>query len=150
MKTKLSSIKTKNLTSNVPTSKKISKKTEGVFFQNYLEDFQKENWKEKLKKLFEEIEIEKEKLARTCTISNLKIYKEKVREFLNIALRNVYSLKEEKIWDSKGKKKILQLIKCIDKSLEDLTKEFFKENINKVRILEKLEEIKGMLIDIYY
>lgn len=149
MKTKIESVEGKKIPS-VTFSRKSPEKVKEASFKNYLEDFQKEKDKNKLKNLFEEIEKEKEKLAKTCTFSNLKTYKEKVKEFLNIALKNVYSLKEEKACDRKGRKKILYLIKCVDKSLEELTKEFFKENINKVKIMEKLEEIKGMLIDIYH
>lgn len=105
--------------------------------------------KEKLENLLKDITEQGKKLSETLNIKDLKRYKELIRGFLNEAVNKMYRLKEEAGWDRRGRHKIYTVIQSVDRELENLTGMMLAEQKDKVAILAKLDEIRGMLLDIY-
>jgi uncharacterized protein YaaR (DUF327 family) len=118
-------------------------------FQKELDLSQKKHLQEKLKILLVEIDESGKKLARLRTVDILTQYKELIKTFLKEVTQNLYQLKEESHFDAKGKHKVLVLVKSINKSLEELVKMVLDKEVDNLRLLEKVGEIKGMLIDLY-
>jgi uncharacterized protein YaaR (DUF327 family) len=105
--------------------------------------------KEKLEKLLQDITAQGQKLADNLNIKDLKQYKELVKSFMHEAVNKMYKLKEEAGWDRRGRHKIYTMVQTVDKELEDLTGMMIEEQKDKVAILAKIDEIRGMLIDLY-
>lgn len=105
--------------------------------------------KEKLENLLKDITEQGKKLSETLNIKDLKRYKDLIRGFLNEAVNKMYRLREEAGWDRRGRHKIYTVIKSVDQELENLTEMMLTEQKDKVAILAKLDEIRGMLLDIY-
>jgi len=147
----LKKIPAKNSTNNIKNiagNKKIISATTEIF-ANILANSKNELFKKKLQKMLNEVEQYAEKLKKNLTFLQLNDYKSSVKKFLQEIVKHTYTLGEGKYWDKKGKQKVLNLIRKVDNSLEELTRLFVKVESNRLRILSKLEEIKGMLVDLY-
>lgn len=118
-------------------------------FKEELQEFQKKQLSFKLKNLLAKIDEEADRLIKERTVTILSQYKRLIKDFLEEVLKNLYLLKEERNFDSKGKQKVFILIKTANKSLEDLVKLVLNKQTTNLKLLEKLGEIKGILIDLY-
>lgn len=105
--------------------------------------------KEKLENLLRDITEQGKKLAENLNIKDLKHYKDLVRSFLHEAVNKMYQLKEEAGWDRRGRHKIYTVVNSVDKELENLTGMMLAEQKDQVAILAKIDEIRGMLLDLY-
>jgi uncharacterized protein len=128
---------------------KGSLKKEANLFEQELQASQKQQLTEKLKAAVVEIDELGQKLIRIRTVDILTQYKELIKNFLKDVVQNMYLLKEELHFEPKGKHKAMVLVKTINKNLEDLVKMVLDKETSNLKLLEKVGEIKGMLIDLY-
>lgn len=118
-------------------------------FKDELYSAQRKHLNEKLKFLLADIDETGQKLLKIRTVDILATYKDLIKIFLKEVLQNMYLLKEEKHFDPKGKHKVLVMVQNVNKSLEDLVKMVLDKHTDNLTLLEKIGEIKGMLIDLY-
>jgi len=90
-----------------------------------------------------------QKLAKSCTITDLRNYKRAVKNFLKETIGKAYEARNEAGWDRTGRQKIYVLVKKVDKNLEDLSQEIMQEHTDSLNVLKKIDEIRGLLVDMY-
>lgn len=76
-------------------------------------------------------------------------YKKLVREFLDVTVNNSHVFYKENSLDRRGRHRVYSLVKKVDNELDELTKDFLNLENNRIRILRRLNDIKGMLLDIF-
>ncbi|NLW55148.1 MAG: YaaR family protein [Firmicutes bacterium] len=81
---------------------------------------------------------------------NLRLYREAVRAFLKDALRGSFRMKGESRWDRRGNRRVFCVVEKINKALEDLTATVLQTNKEAIDVMAKIDEIRGLLIDLYY
>ena len=118
-------------------------------FGDQLHKIQYEFVQEKMESLFNDINNQGQVLADTLNIKELKKYKDLIQKFLDNAVNIMYHLKEQAGWDRRGRHKIYVMIETVNKELETLTKMLMSEQADKIAILAKVDEIRGLLVDIY-
>ena len=118
-------------------------------FKDELYTAQRRQLTEKLKFILADIDETGQKLLKIRTVDILTKYKDLIKIFLKEIVQNMYLLKEEKHFDPKGKHKVLVMVKNVNKSLEDLVKMVLDKQVDNLTLLDKIGEIKGMLIDLY-
>lgn len=107
-----------------------------------------ENYQTRIAELIKQIEDQSEKLSKKIDIKELKIYKKLVSEFLDEVVNNSHKFMKENKLDRRGRHRVYAIIKKINEDLEDLTQEILKEEKNTLLILQKIDEIKGLILDI--
>jgi len=137
-----------NTIQNTSRVQNIQNKTVKETFRSKLEEIQQENIKEELKILYDEIETITAKLKDKLFIEDLLEYKKAVREFLNVTINNSHIFYKENSLDRRGRHRVYSLVKKVDNELDELTKDFLNIEDNRLKILKRLDDIKGMLIDI--
>ncbi len=118
-------------------------------FASELIKFQEGRITERLQTLLSEIDMQAQKLQGKLYLQDLIKYKKLVKDFLNIAARNSYQLSKENFLDRRGRHRVLSTIKKVDEELEALTREFLSNEKDRMKILQKLDDIRGLLIDIF-
>jgi uncharacterized protein YaaR (DUF327 family) len=106
------------------------------------------DFRTKLKNLLERIDQQAQKLSERLDIAELKRYRTLVTEFIDISVRNSSEYHREHTLDGKGRHRIFGIVKKIDVELENLTREVLKSQKDYIGVLAKLEDIRGMLVDI--
>ena len=102
----------------------------------------------KLKNLLERIDMQAQKLSERLDIGELKRYRTLVTEFIDISVRNSSEYHKEHTLDGRGRHRIFGLVKKVDAELEALTREVLKSQKDFIGVLAKLEDIRGLLVDI--
>lgn len=105
--------------------------------------------RKQLDKLIKEIEVQGQRLANRRTLIELKKYKEMVRNFLREVVSSGYQVKEEAGWDRRGRYKVHVLVDRVNAKLEELTEEILQKEKSQVDILARVDEIRGLLVDMY-
>lgn len=103
---------------------------------------------EKLSGLMKDIEAQGEKIAKHMDIRDMKHYRTLVKEFMNEVAANSHEFSRENFLDRRGRHRVYGIVKEVDKSLDDLAQELLKEEKDNLAILNKIDDIRGMLLDI--
>jgi len=98
-------------------------------------------------KLITEITKQGEKFSKKPTAQLLKTYKSMIREFLKYITDNMFRV--EHYTGGKLKHKIYTVTKIVDKKLSALTRLVLSQQAQNIDLLSTLDEIRGLLIDLY-
>lgn len=118
-------------------------------FGDQMHKVQRDMIHQELEKLFMDIERQGKALSKSLNLKDLKKYKDLIQKFLDYAVNKMYHLKEQPGWDRKGRYKIYTVIETVNKELEKLTEMLLSEQQDKISILAKVDDIRGMLVDIF-
>jgi len=116
-------------------------------FNKILSQTEKLN-RQELQNFLQKLQTQGEKLAHTRTLRNLKDFQEMVRSFLRSTLGQSRTLSEEQVWDFRGRPKVMARVTQIDHALEELGKKVLDEQAKPLDILAKIDEIRGLIIDL--
>ncbi len=120
-----------------------------IDFHKTLDAHQERERSANLSKLMQRVNDTGSALVRSRNLSDLKRFKNAVADFLAEANQKTYQLKEENSWDYMGNRKHHIIVEKIDEKMEELTKEIIDQQEDNLRILELVDEIKGIIFDQY-
>lgn len=103
---------------------------------------------EKLSGLMRDIEEQGAKIAKHMDIRDMKRYRNLVKEFMNEVTANSHEFSRENFLDRRGRHRVYGIVKEVDKSLDELAQELLKNEKDNLEILKKVDDIRGMLLDI--
>jgi uncharacterized protein YaaR (DUF327 family) len=89
-----------------------------------------------------------EKLKKDQSIENIRNYKSTVKQFLEYILKKTLKIEEKTSGINVLKRKKFTLIKIIDRKLESLAVDVLSRQKKQLEILEKIEEINGLIVDL--
>lgn len=118
-------------------------------FGDALKKTEEQDLTTRLNRLMSDIEKQGEKLAKNMDIKELKNYKKLISEFMNEVVNNSLKFSKQSHFDRRGRHKVYALVKKVNAKLEELSREFLKEEKDNIKILESIGTIKGMLFDMY-
>ena len=104
--------------------------------------------KEKLSGLMDEITKQGKKLSEHMDIRDMKKYRSLVKDFMNEVVNRSHKFSRENFLDRRGRHRVYGLVKLVDKNLDELAGELVKEEKDHIAILGKVDEIRGLLLDI--
>lgn len=117
-------------------------------FSKSMQKVLSDNFQAKIAGLLDQIAEQAEKLSKKVDIRELKNYKRLVSDFLDEAVNNSHKFSKENKLDRRGRHRVYALIKRVNEGLEDLTQEVLKEEKDNLLVLQKLDDIRGLLLDI--
>lgn len=78
----------------------------------------------------------------------MKKYRSLVKDFMNEVVNRSHKFSRENFLDRRGRHRVYGLVKLVDKNLDELAGELVKEEKDHIAILGKVDEIRGLLLDI--
>jgi hypothetical protein len=105
---------------------------------------------EQLNRMAEQIKLQGDRLTRSMTVRSLRLYKAMVKQFLEETARRGVGLKETKGWDRRGRTRRYKLLDEVDSHLTALADELLDTEQGRIDILQRIGEIRGLLIDILF
>jgi len=99
--------------------------------------------------LLKKIDEYSAELRKSPTPEGIKRYRQLVKEFMKEALNDAYQVDTEAKWDRMGNRREFVLVKKINQSLEELMDSFAGQEKKQLDLIAKLDEIRGMLVDLY-
>ena len=123
--------------------------TDGSFKFMLASHVQEAELQAKLQTLMEDITMQGERLHKRRDVKDMKRYRSLVKEFLNEVVTHSHSFTRENFLDRRGRHRVYGIIRLIDENLDQLAQELMKDEKDNIAILEKIGEIRGLLLDIF-
>lgn len=104
---------------------------------------------QQLEKMLKNITKQGELIARHMDIRDMKKYRGQIREFLNEVVNRSHKFSRENFLDRRGRHRVYGIIRLVDTNLDELAQELCEEEKDHIKILSKIGEIAGLLLDIF-
>lgn len=131
-----------------PVSKPAVQQADGTFKFTLISQIEDQNLQARLNLMLEEITTQGKKLGKRMDIRDMKRYRELIRSFLNEIVSRSHKFTRENFLDRKGRHRVYTMIKLVNKELDELAAELIKDEKDHILILNKIDEIRGLLIDL--
>ena len=103
---------------------------------------------ERLSVMMQEITMQGEKLGKHMDVRDMKHYRRLIQEFMNEIVNRSHKFSRENFLDRRGRHRVNGMIKRVNVVLDELAGELIKEEKDTLAILSKVDEIRGLLLDI--
>ena len=123
--------------------------TDGTFKFMLASNIEEAELQTRLNSLMEEITMQGEKLAKKRDVKDMKHYRGLVKDFLNEVITHSHTFSRENFLDRRGRHRVYGIIRLVDENLDQLAQELMKDEKDNLAILDKIGEIRGLLLDIF-
>lgn len=103
---------------------------------------------ERLSVLLDDIEKEGKKISKHMDVRDMKYYRSLIQQFMNEVVSRSHKFSRENFLDRRGRHRVYGIIKLVDENLDLLATELLKAEKDHLLILSKIDEIRGLLLDI--
>ena len=138
----------KNIDLNTKDNNLIRKEVKAKFVEEF-DKVNEMNVKERLNNLLSRIDAQWERIKKNIDIKEVMTYKKLISEFLKESVDSMTQFSKKNLLDKRGRHRIYAIIKRVDKELEELTKDVLEKEKDKIKILKRLDDIRGLILDIY-
>ena len=117
-------------------------------FRRTLTDLSKEVHEARLVEMKAGIDEQGTRLADRADVKEYEKYRRLIREFLDEIVSNGYTFSREDAYEARGKHRYIATVRIVDEKLDELGKEVMKEQADKLDILNRIDDIRGLLLDL--
>ncbi|WHY88383.1 YaaR family protein [Neobacillus novalis] len=122
---------------------------ETLSFHHILQEKQTTLSEARLQTIFDELEQHGSSLSRSRSLKDLIAYKQTIQSFLKEVAQNGVAIEEHKGSYPNGREKRLKMIKQVDHQLLGLSDLVLDKQAPSIDLLQKMGEIKGLLVNLY-
>ncbi len=133
---------------SLPGIKETKETTNQQDFSFTLNKVSDENIMQKLRHMMDDISVQGKKLADHMDIKDMKKYRSMISDFINEVVTNSHEFSRENFLDRRGRHRVYGIVKLINKNVDELAQELLKKEKDHIAILDKTNEIQGLLLDI--
>lgn len=98
--------------------------------------------------MMEDITMQGKKLGKHVDVRDMKRYRKLIQEFMNEIVNRSHKFSRENFLDRRGRHRVYGMIKRVNAALDELAQELMKDEKDHLVILDKIDEIRGLLLDI--
>ena len=114
------------------------------FTLNRLSD---EGLADRLQGLIGEIAIQGKRVAQHMDFAELKTYRGLITNFINEVVTHSHEFSRENFLDRRGRHHVYGIVRLVNQELDELAQELLKKEKDRLSILDKIDEINGLLLD---
>ena len=124
------------------------RESEAPVFRRTLTDLGKEAHEARLIEMKDEIDEQGKRLADRVDVKEFEKYRRLIRDFLDEIVSNGYTFCREDAYASRGKHRYIATVRVVNEKLDELGKEFMKEQADQIEVLHRIDDIRGLLLDL--
>lgn len=118
-----------------------------VVFRRALSVVGEEQHQRYMTELAQKIEEQGQRLTRKADIKELQKYRELIGEFVKETVSNSYAFNKENSYESRRRHKVFATVNKINVKLEELAKEVLSAEADNLAILDRVDDIRGLILD---
>lgn len=103
---------------------------------------------ERLNLMMEEIVMQGDKIVKRMDVRDMRRYRSLIKDFMNEIVNRSHKFSRENFLDRRGRHRVYGIIRLVDEKLDELAQELVSEQCDKIALLAKVDEIRGLLLDI--
>ena len=126
-----------------------SQETDTSFKFTLISNIEEQELQARLTLMMEDIVQQGKKITKHMDVRDMKRYRALVKDFLNEVVNRSHQFSRENFLDRRGRHRVYGIVKLIDANLDQLAQELIKEEKDHLAILSKIDEIRGLLLDIF-
>ena len=104
---------------------------------------------DRLNLMMEEIVMQGDKIVKRMDVKDTRRYRTLIKDFMNEIVNRSHKFSRENFLDRRGRHRVYGIVRLVDEKLDELAQELMKEEKDKIAILAKVGEIRGLLLDIF-
>ena len=89
-----------------------------------------------------------DKIVKRMDVKDMRHYRSLIKDFMNEIVNRSHKFSRENFLDRRGRHRVYGIIRQVDKNLDELAEELMKEEKDHLAILGKVDDIRGLLLDI--
>ena len=90
-----------------------------------------------------------DKITKRMDVKDMRRYRALIKDFMNEIVNRSHKFSRENFLDRRGRHRVYGIVRLVDEKLDELAQELMKEEKDKIAILAKVGEIRGLLLDIF-
>lgn len=126
-----------------------SQETDTSFKFTLISNIEEQDLQARLTLMMEDIIQQGKKISKHMDVRDMRHYRALIKEFLNEVVNRSHQFSRENFLDRRGRHRVYGIIKLIDSNLDELAQELIKDEKDHLAILNKIDEIRGLLLDIF-
>ena len=104
---------------------------------------------EEMEAMLQKIDKQAARLSATPTYDELKEYRTLIKNFVGMAVSNMYELNTQAGWDRMGRQRVYTTVRKIDRKLEEMAEKIRLNHSEQLDVVAAHDAIRGMLVDLY-
>ena len=133
---------------NTVEQKAAVPESDGSFKFTLVSSIEEQELQAQLQYMMEEVTQQGDRLKKHRDIRDMKRYRQLIKGFLNEVVSRSHKFSRENFLDSRGRHRVYGIVKLIDQRLDEIAQELIKDEKDTLSILSKIDEIRGMLLDL--
>jgi len=101
----------------------------------------------RLQGLLADITTQGKRLAEHMDFNQLKQYRGLITNFINEVVTHSHEFSRENFLDRRGRHHVYGIVRLVNQELDELAQELLKTEKDHLSILDKIDEINGLLLD---
>ncbi|ACB83634.1 YaaR family protein [Natranaerobius thermophilus] len=134
-------------TVTTPGSRKVNQKKQN--FQTQFSKAHKQELNKELDRLVADINEKGQNLANQMTWESFISYRQSIKNFLQVFIGEAYEVTGSRGRNRFGSQKLYRHIETIDQKLAELGEKVVKNEGEKMEVIARIDEIRGLLLDLY-
>lgn len=130
------------------TATKQAQSTGEEFKFTLMSSLEEDGLQARLTLMMEDITMQGKKLGKHMDVRDMKHYRKLIQEFMNEIVNRSHKFSRENFLDRRGRHRVYGMIKRVNVALDELAQELIKDEKDHLAILGKIDEIRGMILDI--
>lgn len=119
-----------------------------VMFKRTLTDLSIEQHRKHMSELADKITAQGQKLSLKADVRELQKYRELITEFLNETVSNSFQFSKENSFEARRRHRVFATVNRVNQKLEELAKDVLSGEKDNLEILHKVDDIRGLILDI--
>lgn len=136
-------------TGTTSSQKKVTNQVPPIAFNEIMAVTEEKHERSHLDDMLDDIRDKGKELTEKKEVEILLAYKEMVKSFIEEAVNFGLKVVERRGHGRAGRSKVMRLVSLIDEKMIDMTENLLKEEKTSIKLLSKIGEIEGLLLNIY-
>jgi len=104
---------------------------------------------EKLSGMMADIVTQGNKIKKHMDVRDMKHYRALIKSFMNEIVNHSHAFSRENFLDRRGRHRVYGIIRLVDENLDKLAEQLIADEKDAMGILARVDEIKGLIMDIF-
>lgn len=122
---------------------------DGTFKFILASNIEEQDLQVRLSAMMQEITQQGDRISKKMDVRDMKKYRALIKDFMNEIVNRSHKFSRENFLDKKGRHRVYGIIRQVDDTLDELARELVKDEKDHIAILSRIDEIRGLLLDIF-
>lgn len=118
-------------------------------FQRHMRDAHSSEYEEYIEELKNKVQKQGDLLSKRVDMADFQKYRELITQLFQEVASNSYQFCKSDKFDQRGRHKVFTVIRNVNQKLDEIAKMILKEESDNIELLNAVDDVRGMLVDMF-